>query len=120
VSRPFTRTHKVLAGAFPLTAGLVCGGVLGLLLLSELPPIWFAVHTIAFALFVPCALAKLHRRRRRAELDIVTRQRGWRNSQPEHHIFTEAEVDEIGRIEGEDVAEIIRYLGARDRGVQEL
>ena len=120
MSRPFTRMHQVLAGVFPVTAGVAGGGVLNLLLLQEWSPVWFVVHTIVFVLFVPCALAKLHRRRRRTELDLVTRQRGWRNGLHEHHLFTDAEVDEIGRIEGKQIAEFIRDMDARARGVERL
>lgn len=116
MSRPFTRTHKVLSDLFPVFVGVTGAGILSLFTLE---PSWFrVVYGVAFAMLIPCGLARLHRHRRIKELDLVTFQRGWRKRLPEHHIFTRAEVEEIGRLRGKYLAEAIRVLGARGSGVQ--
>lgn len=116
MSRPFTQTHKILSDLFPVFAGVTGAGVLSFFVLE---PSWFQIiNGVALVMLVPTGLARLHRRRRIAELDLVTLQRGWRRGRPDHHVFTENEVQEIGRLQGRYLADAIRYLGSREQGVQ--
>ena len=113
MGRPFTRTHKVLSDLFPACAGIAFSGILTVLTTE---PNWFwGVQAAGFILLIPCALARLHRRRRWYQLDLITHQRGWREGHADHHLFTEDEVDEIGRLQGKWMAQAIRDLGSRER-----
>jgi len=106
--RPFTRAHRILAAAVPFAAGIGSGLLLEPVVRA--PVWWLGIEVLMAATAVLGLVVRLRRRRRRAELVRASHQRGWREGRPAWCLLTESEVEEMGRMYGEDLAATIREV----------
>lgn len=111
--RPFTKTDRVLSILLPACLVVPASGIL-FMLVTE--PNWsWAIYGAALLLLPLCIRSRRHGHRRYEEIKRTATERGRGISGDKVLIFTDSELDEVGLIKGQLMADAIRAL---NRGVQ--
>lgn len=103
----FTRWHAFLSASLPIGVGLVAGGVITFAVLPKLPVFFYAHEAMGFTLLIPAIWARVHRRKRFAQLEQAALDLG---GDGDRMVFTASALKEVA-ILAPGFAEAIREAG---------